>query len=325
MRAIVLERPGGPEVLRIVERERPTPSAGEVLIQIRAFGLNRSELFTRQGHSPNVKLPRVLGIECVGTVVEAPGGELEPGQKVAVAMGGMGRAFDGSYAEFTCVPARLAITLDTELPWDILGAIPEMFQTAWGCLHRGLEASAGQTLLIRGGTTSIGMTVARLAKQLGMTVLATTRKKGRLSVLRANGVDRAIVDTGEIAALVRQHVPTGVDRALELVGATTLRDTLRCAAPGGVVCMTGMVGGKWSFTDFSPMDVIPHTVKLTTYSGGADDVAATPLQQFVDDVAADRMQVNIDRVFAFDDIVGAHRYMEDNRATGKLVVVVDVG
>ena len=86
--------------------------------------------------------------------------------------------------------------------------------------------------------------------------------------------------------------------------------------------MTGMVGGKWSFADFSPMAVIPHTVKLTTYAGGPDDVAATPLQQFVDDIAAGRMHVNIDRVFAFDDIVEAHRYMEENRATGKLVVVV---
>src|SRR6202171_4019377 len=134
MKAAVIREAGGPEVLKIESLPAPTPRGGEVLIRVKAFGLNRSELFTRQGHSPNVKFPRVLGIEAVGLVESAPGGEFRAGDIVATAMGGMGRQFDGGYAEYTCVPAAQVQFLKTELPWETLGAIPEMLQTAWGSL-----------------------------------------------------------------------------------------------------------------------------------------------------------------------------------------------
>ena len=131
MKAAVIRRPGPPEVLTIEELPIPAPRSGWVLIRIKSFGLNRSELFTRQGHSPNVKFPRVLGIEAVGVVEAAPETEFEPGQTVATAMGGMGRAFDGGYAEYTCVPAAQVQRIDTTLAWQTLGALPEMVQTAW--------------------------------------------------------------------------------------------------------------------------------------------------------------------------------------------------
>jgi NADPH:quinone reductase-like Zn-dependent oxidoreductase len=103
---------------------------------VRAFGLNRSELFTRQGYSPGVQFPRILGIEAVGTVEEAPGGQFRKGEIVATAMGGLGRQFDGSYAEFTCVPANQVQAVKTQLPWETFGAVPEMLQTAWGSLFK---------------------------------------------------------------------------------------------------------------------------------------------------------------------------------------------
>ena len=134
MKAAVLHRPGGPEVLGLESVPVPGARSGEVLIRVRAFGLNRSELFTRQGHSPGVGLPRILGIEAVGTVEAAPGGEFERGTTVATVMGGMGRDFDGSYAEFTRVPAPQVQAVRTDLPWDVLGALPEMLQTVWGSL-----------------------------------------------------------------------------------------------------------------------------------------------------------------------------------------------
>jgi NADPH:quinone reductase-like Zn-dependent oxidoreductase len=115
MKAVVMHEAGGPEVLKIESRVIPTSQSGEVLIQVKAFGLNRSELFTRQGHSPAVKLPRVLGIEAVGLVEEAPGGEFHKGDIVVTAMGGMGRQFDGGYAEYTCVPATQVQVVKTEL------------------------------------------------------------------------------------------------------------------------------------------------------------------------------------------------------------------
>ena len=113
MKAAVIHEAGGPEVLKIESLPIPTPKSGEVLIRVKAFGLNRSEMFTRQGHSPGVKFPRVLGIEAVGVVETAPGGEFRKGDIVATAMGGMGRQFDGGYAEYTCVPATQVQVIKT--------------------------------------------------------------------------------------------------------------------------------------------------------------------------------------------------------------------
>ena len=323
MRAAVIYEPGGPEVLKLEERPVPTPRPGSVLIKVKAFGVNRSELFTRQGHSPNVDFPRILGIEAVGVVEESPGGEFRAGQIVATAMGGMGRQFDGGYAEYTCVPAGQVQAVSTSLDWPTLGALPEMIQTAWGSLHTALELEAGQTLLIRGGTTSVGLAAAVLAKQHGATVSATTRQPEREALLRENGADHVFIDSGTIAGDVRAAIPDGVHRVLELVGATTLLDSLQCAAPKGVVCMTGMVGDRWQLDQFSPMGAIPTSVKLTTYSGGAEDFVKTPLQAFIAELEAGRTQSRVGRVFNLEDIVEAHRCMEENRAGGKIVVLTE--
>ncbi|MCP4164303.1 MAG: alcohol dehydrogenase catalytic domain-containing protein [Chloroflexi bacterium] len=137
-----MEEAGDPEVLKLKEIPRPVPQPGWVLLKVKSFGLNRSEMYTRQGHSPDVQFPRVLGIECVGVVEEAPETPYQKGQTVAAIMGGMGRELDGGYAEYTCVPERCIYPLETDLEWATLGAIPEMFQTAWGALHPALEAAA---------------------------------------------------------------------------------------------------------------------------------------------------------------------------------------
>ena len=321
MKAAVIHQPGGPEVLRLESRPVPVPKPGEVLIRVRAFGLNRSEMFTRQGLSPGVPFPRVLGIEAVGTVAAAPAGEFAEGAMVATAMGGMGRQFDGSYAEYTCVPAGQVQALRTDLPWEILGAAPEMLQTAWGSLFTALRLAPGESLLVRGGTTSVGLAAASIAKARGITVAATTRNPDSADLLRANGAAAVFIDDGAIAGAVRRERAEGFDKVLELVGATTLKDSLRCARQPGLVCMTGMVGNKWSLADFSPMEVIPTAVGLTTYDGGPADFMRTPLQELVDQIAAGTLRIQVGRTFPLDGIVEAHRLMDANKAGGKIVVL----
>ena len=321
MRAVVIRQPGEADVLTIEERPIPVPAPGQVLIRVRAFGLNRSELFTRRGQSPGVQFPRVLGIEATGVVEAAPGGEFAEGQTVATAMGGMGRSYDGGYAEYVVVPAGQVQALATTLPWSVLGALPEMLQTAWGSLFTALKLTARDTLLIRGGTTSVGLTAAAIAHGYGVRVLSTTRNPARLQMLRDAGADHAVVDDGSIVGAVRAAAPGGVDKVLELVGATTLADSLACTAKGGGVCMSGMVSDRWSLRDFAPMDVIPTAVNLTTYSGDASDFMTTPLQDLVRRIETGSLKVKLGPKFGFDEIVAAHRCMEDNRSAGKIVVL----
>jgi NADPH:quinone reductase len=320
MRAVVLDGPGPPEALTIRDVPVPVPAPGWVLIKIKAFGLNRSELHTRLGLAEGVTFPRVPGIEAVGVVERCPGGEFAEGQQAATLMGGMGRVFDGGYAEYTCVPAPQVVPFTSGLDWATIGAVPEMLQTAYGSLDVGLDAQPGQSLVIRGGTSSVGMAAAVLARQRGMTVLATTRSPAKSADLAAIGVEHVLIDDGSVAPQVRQLLPEGADCALELVGTPTLPDTLRCVRVHGVVCFTGMLSNEWTVRDFYPIDYLPRGVRLAAYGGDAADLPARLLQGFLDRVAAGKAVVPIGRVYRFEEIVQAHKDMEASAVSGKLVV-----
>jgi NADPH:quinone reductase len=322
MRAVVLDGPGPPEALVIREIPVPEPRPGWALIRVMAFGLNRSELHMRLGLADGVTFPRVPGIEAVGVVAKCPGREFTPGQQVAALMGGMGRAFDGGYAEYTCVPVSQVVPFGSELDWAVLGAVPEMLQTAYGSLDVGLDAQPGQSILIRGGTSSVGMATAVLGRQRGMTVLSTTRDPAKGPALTSAGADHVLIDDGQVATQVRRILPGGADAALELVGTPTLPDTLRSVRVHGVVCFTGMLSNQWTVRDFYPIDYLPRGVRLTAYGGEAADLPPRLLQHFLDGVAAGTAAVPVGRVYHLDQIVQAHADMEGNRVSGKLVVLV---
>lgn len=319
MRAWVIREAGGPEQFRLEDVPSPDPKAGWVKIRIRAFGLNRSEWFTRRGDSPTVRFPRVLGIECVGEVMDGGGTDVAPGARVAAIMGGMGRQFDGSYAEETCVPRSSVFVLRGEMPWARVAALPEMLQTTHGSLHVGLEISRAKSLLVRGGTSSIGLAALALGKAAGLRVGVTTRSLSKESALREAGADEVWEDGGHLAERIEAS-GASYDRVLELIGATTLLDSLRCVGRGGIVCMTGILGGKWSLDDFHPMGDIPTGVKLTSYSGEAADLKQADLDEYLALVESGRLRVATGPEFAFDELVEAHRLMDANQAGGKIVV-----
>lgn len=323
MRAIVIEEPGGPEVLEIREDwPKPEPVPGRVLIRVMAFGLNRGELYTRLGHSPSVTFPRVLGIECAGIVEAAPDTPFEPGQTVVATTGGMGRAYDGGYAEFTSVPAEHVHAVETTLDWTQLAAAPEIFHTAWGALEPALGIDAGQTLLIRGGSSAVGLVAADYARTKGLTVLSTTRDSAKADRLREFGADHVVIDDGNIAPAVAEIVPGGVDAMFDLVGTKVIDDSFACVRRGGTLCMAGLLGGEWTIADFAPGAVIPSTTKFTYFSSSTTPMPTAALQGYLDGLADGRYRMPLDRVFRFDDIAEAHARMEANRAAGKIVVSV---
>lgn len=325
MRAAVCLRAGGPEVLEMRELPVPAVRDGWSLVEVKGAGLNRSELRTRQGHSPNVTFPRVLGIECVGTVAASTDPGLPEGTTVAAVMGEMGRLFDGGYAEYALVPNALLMPITTTLSWDVLAALPETYLTAQGALDAlGIGCGAQGRLLIRGGSSSLGMAALSIASGHGLQTAATTRRHAKADALTAAGADHALVDDGSSPLAKRVHTlwPGGPDYVLDLIGADTAVDSLRLARRGGTVCVAGSLSG-WRIPDFEPIAMIRSQVKLTAFH--SDDTRGSAgtavLQRVIRAVEAGIYRPNLDRVFALEDIVAAHRYMEDNAATGKLVVM----
>jgi len=323
MRAIVITKPGGPEVLQIQEVADPVPADGEVLIRVKAFGVNHAATHMRKGEWPEAT--PVSGIEAVGTVAADPSGVLAVGTKVLTIMGGLGRTRNGSYAEYTLAQAANVARIETSLDWTDLAAIPESYATAWLTLRDNLELEAGQSLLVRGATSALGQAAVNIASDLGARVIATTRRHDRAALLRSLGAQDVVLETGNIAGQVRELVPAGVDRVLDLIGNTVLRDSLQAARVRGRVCQAGFLGGLGPVPDFLPIADMPSGVQFSFFGSfeigtPAYPISAIPFQEIVAKAEAGTYQAKPARVFAFEEIADAHRLMDAGQAGGKLVV-----
>lgn len=237
-------------------------------------------------------------------------------------MGGLGREVDGGYAEYTLVKAAYARSVknfEGDVPWSLLGALPECMQTAWGALNKTLKIEKGDRLLVRGGTTSVGLMAIGIASQAGATVVATTRKSAREKLLKDTGAHYVVVDDGSIAEKVKELSSGGVDKVLELVGAT-LVDSARCLRRGGLICQVGVVGGNISQSSLqAALEAIGGSYEF--YGGEQEDFHALPLEELVQEVVDGKLPMQVGKVFHIDDIVEAHRTMEGNSAGGKIVVL----
>jgi len=325
MRAIVITRHGGPEVLAVRELLDPEPNLGEVLIRVKAFGLNRAETYMRRGEWPEIAT--VSGIECVGSVAGDPSGALADGTRVAALMGGMGRTRNGSYAELVTVPATNVVPLETPLAWTDLAALPEVYATAWTALRGNLELEPGHTLLVRGAASAVGQAAVNIGRDLGAEIVATVRSEASAPRLRELGVSEVLIENGALADRVRAIHGGGVDRVLDLVGNSVLRESLKASRHDGRVVQVGFLGGPEPVDSFLPIVDLPSGVQLSFFGSfefGTEQypLADVPLQEIVDKAAAGIYDAKPLQVYAFDEIVDAHRRM-DAGASGKLVVEVD--
>lgn len=328
MKAYVIERIGGPEVLQLRDIPSVPPSADEVRIRVRAFGLNRVETYLRAGKMGPVDGMRVPGVEAVGEIIEDPSGTFRVGQRVATVMGGLQFARRGSYAEEVTVLRTNVIDLgSTEMAWEELAALPLAYLTVWGALSRSLEIEIGQTLLVRGATSTIGLAAVTYAKASGLHVIATTRAAAHAKQLHIAGADDVIIDGGNVSDEVRHLQPKGIDAALEVIGTSTLHDTVRTLKPFGAVTAIGMLGGPPVLERFNLMVDLPQAVRLAVFpaqllGSAALPLTDSPLRSIVNDIAADHLPSHLQHVFAFDEVREAHQWIESNRAHGKLVVRV---
>ena len=323
MKAIIIEQYGGPEKLVIHKLPDPEPRPGNVVIEVKAFGINHAETHMRKGEWAEVA--KVSGIECVGVAKACPGGEFTVGQKVAAFMGGMGRTINGSYAEYTSMPVSNVVAIGSDLPWEELAAIPESYATAWSCLQQNLGLQSGQTLVLRGATSALGQAALNIAAQAGANVIATTRNLDRTPKLTGLGARRVELERPDLS---RHIAEKRVDAVLDLVGNSTILDSMSMVRRGGRVCLAGFLGGLAPVASFNPLLEMPSGVQFSFFGSfvlGTPEfpVSDIPFQEIVDRVTAGKYQAKPARVFRFGEIQEAHRVMESNQANGKIVVSLD--
>ena len=324
MRAIILNGFGGLDRLVYTDLPKPLPKDGEVVIEVKAFGINHAELHMRRGEW--AEAAEISGIECVGIVDSCPGGEFPVGAKVAALMGGLGRTINGSYAEYTRVRAANVALIEADLPWSDLAALPETYAVAWTCLFRNLSLTAGQTLVLRGATSSFGQAALKMAVAAGARVIATARSPKRFALLEKLGASRVELERHDLAA----HLPESkqIDAVLDLVGNSTILDSLDMLRRGGTACLAGWLGGLDPIGDFNPLLRMASGVNWNFFGSfvfgtPGFPLSDVPLQDIAQQVAEGKLDAKPARVFMFDQIHEAHRVMEAGEADGKLVVVMD--
>jgi NADPH:quinone reductase-like Zn-dependent oxidoreductase len=320
---MVITQYGGPEVLAMKERPDPEPKPGHIIVAVKAFGLNHAEIYFRKGAWGDVA--EISGIECVGVVQSDPDGRFAAGTKVMALVGGMGRAINGSYAEFVQVPASNVVAVTSDLAWEDLAAIPESYATAWTALHGILRLASDQTLVVRGATSALGQAAVNIAAHAGARVIATMRSAQRAAVLEARGAREVLLEQAELATRVRERHRQGIDAVLDIVGNATVLDSLAMLRRGGCVCLVGFLGGGGALT-MEPVFQMPSGTCLSVFASalvtGTPDfpLSEIPFQAIVDRVADGTYNAKPARVVGFADIQAAHRLMESGEAGGKIVV-----
>ncbi len=313
MKAAVVYEAGGPEQLKVEMVKQPEVKAGWSLVKVMGFGINHSEIFTRKGESPSVKFPRILGIECVGVVEESTSPNLKNGQKVVSFMGEMGRAYDGGYAQYCLLPNDNIFPIKSNLSWPEIAAIPETYYTAYMSL-KNLRINENDKVLVRGATSGVGYAFLKLlrGRYPNINCVGTSRSENKRALLEKVCFDEVIIDQDNVL-----QTDESFDRILDLIGPAAILDTFKHINKQGIICITGLLGNKWSF-DFEPLEELPNSTYLTI--ADSSDRNQTDVSDLFSYIEKYHVNVKPEKIFSLDDIQEAHRYLESSNSFGKVVV-----
>lgn len=315
MKAVVIDKITKAEDVRLTEVAKPESVPGWVVVKVKAFGMNHSEQILRLSEirADYIRKPVIPGIECVGEIEDPSDSGWEKGQKVAALMGGMGRSFNGSYAEYALLPVHHVFPVDSNLSWTDMAGVPETYFTAWGSLFECLQLKTEDTLLIRGATSALGYAAMQLANALGCKVVATTHRESKFSLL--DGADEIVLDDGILTGKI-----SGVTKALDLVGPRNLKDTLTAVEKGALVCSTGVLGGVYVLNNFDPIKDIPNGVYLTGFFSNY------PSQKVMNDIfrflAEHHLKPCRGAEYDFEHITEACIALDSGKVNGKIVVTM---
>ncbi|MBS1894905.1 MAG: NADPH:quinone oxidoreductase family protein [Actinobacteria bacterium] len=319
MKAAVLYQAGAPEVLRYEDVGAPSPANGQVLIDVRAIGLQGGDLFNRALTAPR-STPHVVGYQAAGVVTATESDAFAVDDHVVAFM------FAGSHAEQAVSDAQTTWKLPAGMSFEEAATVPVEFGTAHDALFEFGGLVGGETVLVQAGASGVGLAAIQLAKAAGATVLATASSAERIERLREFGADQGVDYTREdLPARIRDLTDGhGVDLVLDPVGGPILKQSLESVAYRGQVVFIGWVG-----RDLSPPDLMPLMLKnarlQATYFGG--EMQSDPhrthalVEGLLDRVAAGELRAHVDRVFTLSEAADAHRYVEARRAFGRVVIV----
>ena len=324
MLAVVITRPGGAEVLEVKRHPIPEMGPGQLLVRVRAAGVNRADLMQRRGHYPAPPgwPADVPGLEYAG-IVESVGANAE-GWKIGDRV--MGLVGGGGCAEFVAIDPREAIPVPERLSFEEAAGVPEVFITAHDALFARLKLQAGERLLVHAVGSGVGTAAIQLAKAAGATVLGTSRTSWKLERAGELGLDVAIDSSREDVtdAVLRETNGAGVQAILDLVGGTNLAANLDRLAIKGRVVIVGLTGGHVAEIDFRTVLRKRLTIVGTALRSRSVEEkveAATAFHRFAGELLANGIVGPvIDRVFPIEEVVEAHRYMEGNANFGKIIL-----
>jgi NADPH2:quinone reductase len=324
MRAVIAEGGGGPEVLKVVERPVPTPRPGEVLVRVRAAGINRPDVLQRQGaYPPPPGAPDVLGLEIAGEVAALG----EGASRFAVGQRVMGLVAGGGYAQYAAVHETNALPVPEALSLEEAGGIPETYFTVWTNVFERGALKPGETLLVHGGTSGIGTTAIQLAKAFGATVIATAGSRVKCEACLRLGADRAVNYREEdfVAAVREATGGRGADVILDMVGGSYIPRNHEAAAQDGRIVQIAFLEGSRAEVDFRRlmMKRLTHTGSTLRARSVAEKASiARALEERVLPLLAEgRCRPVMDSTYPLADAAGAHARMDGGEHVGKIVLL----